>query len=91
MVYIYKVRMAAGGDKHSHITSVKWKNPDSGKSGESTQKTMVEWISKKNGSAYVCGGNAHIARVGVVNADPPYIRTYADGNWSDNLLALPRY
>ena len=52
---------------------------------------MVEWISKKNGSAYVCGDHAHIAKVGVVKADPPYIRTFADGVWNDNLLALPRY
>ena len=91
MVYIYKVRMASDGDSHRHIAAVKWKNPDSGKAGESTQEKMVEWISTKNGSAYVCGDSAHIARVGVVKGDPPYIRTYADGTWSDNLLALPRY
>lgn len=91
MVYIYMVKLASGGSKHSHITAVKWKNPDSGKSGESTRQTMVDWISKKNGSAYVCGDHAHIAKVGVVKGDPPYIRTYADGAWSDNLLALPRY
>lgn len=29
--------------------------------------------------------------VGVVNANPPYIRTYADKGWTDNLLYLPRY
>ncbi len=27
----------------------------------------------------------------VADADPPDIRTYADGVWTDNLLALPRY
>lgn len=91
MVYIYQVRMTSGGTNHRHIASVKWKNPDSGKSGESSRAKMVEWISKQNGSAYVCGGNAHIARVGVVKGDPPYIRSYADGKWSDNLLALPQY
>ena len=37
MIYIYMVRMA-GASKHSHITAVKWKNPDSGKSGESTHR-----------------------------------------------------
>jgi hypothetical protein len=92
MVYIYQVQMSSGGTAHQHIASVKWKNPDSGKSGESTRQNMVDFISNKGGSAYVCGGDAHIARVGVVKkAEPPYIRTYADGEWSDNLLALPRY
>lgn len=91
MVYIYEVHMTAGGTTHRHIAKVKWKNPDSGKSGESTQEAMVDWISKKKGSAYVCGDAAHIARVGIVKAESPYIRTYADGAWSDNLLALPRY
>jgi hypothetical protein len=92
MVYIYEVRMTPSGSSHRHISSVRWKNPDNGKSGESTRQTMVDWITKKNGSAYVCGGNGHMARVGVVKkADPPYIRSYADGEWSDNLLALPRY
>ncbi len=27
----------------------------------------------------------------VVNANPPYIQTYADGKQTDNLLYLPRY
>jgi hypothetical protein len=27
----------------------------------------------------------------VVNANPPYLRTHADGQWSNNLLALPRF
>jgi hypothetical protein len=33
----------------------------------------------------------HDVNVGVVNATPPYIKTYADEVWTDNLLALPRY
>ena len=32
-------------------------------------------------------------QVGVVHPQygPPYLRTHADGVWTDNLLALPRY
>lgn len=91
MVYIYAVHMGPGGSGHEHIASVKWKNPDNGKSGQSTREKMVEWISVQSGSAYVCGERAHLARVEVVDADPPYLRTYADGSWTDNLLALARY
>jgi hypothetical protein len=50
---------------------------------------MVEWINS-GGEAFVSSG-ARVLRVGVVNALPPYIRTYADQVWTDNLLALPRF
>lgn len=91
MVYIFAVHMASGGTSHEHIAAVKWKNPDNGNSGEATREVMVNYISNQNGAAYVCGSQAHIARVGVVKGTPSYLRTYADGVWSDNLLALPRY
>jgi hypothetical protein len=51
---------------------------------------MVEWIRAKNGDARVRDSKGDV-RVGVVDGTPPYIRTYADGRWTDNLLALPRY
>jgi hypothetical protein len=51
---------------------------------------MVEWIRDKGGKAFVVSGG-YRAAVGVVNANPPYIRTYADGVWTDNLFALPTY
>lgn len=91
MIYIFAVHMGTNGTKHEHIVAVKWKNPDNGTTGEAKQATMVDWIANKSGSAYVCGGNAHMARVGVVKANSPYIRTYADSEWSDNLLYVPRY
>ena len=50
---------------------------------------MVEWINDGN-RAIVSDGNRTVD-VGFVNASPPYIRTYADGVWTDNLLALLRY
>jgi hypothetical protein len=90
MVYIYAVRMSAGA-QHEHIALVRWRNPDNGKSGETSVAGMVDWLTNKGGAAYACGQGAHIARVGVVKAQPSYIRTYADGKWSDNLLALPRF
>jgi hypothetical protein len=91
MIYIYAVHMAGAGTHHEHIASVRWKNPDNGKAGELATAAMVSWITDQNGTAYVCGGNAHMARVGVVKTSTPYLRTYADGAWSDNLLAIPRY
>jgi hypothetical protein len=58
--------------------------------GENTRQTMVEWERNQGGRAYVSYGTRAV-EVGVVNDTPPYIGTYADGVWTDNLLALPRY
>jgi hypothetical protein len=79
-----------GGTRHEHIASVRWTNAESKQAGESTRETMVDWIQNKDGKAYVTDGRSTVS-VGVVDAQPKYIRTYADGVWTDNLLALPRY
>ena len=89
MVNITEVHMS-GGTGHEHIEAVKWFNPDNNAVNESTRETMVDWIKNKNGVATVKDGKDAVA-VGVVDAKTPYIRTHANGKWSDNLLALPRY
>jgi Protein of unknown function (DUF3892) len=89
MVYITERHMV-GGQKHEHIAEVRWRDPADGGTGASTRETMVDWIKNKGGKAYVSDGTRQVA-VGVVDASPPYIRTYADGVWTDNLLALPTY
>lgn len=50
---------------------------------------MVKWIEDHD-DARVADGSTYV-KVGVVSGNPKYIRTYADGRWSDNLLALPLY
>lgn len=51
---------------------------------------MVDWIETDQGRAVVTDGK-NTVNVGVVDTTPKYLRTYADGIWTDNLLALPRY
>lgn len=80
----------SGGSRHEHIASLRWENPSDGKQGQSSRSAVVDWIKNKGGQARVRSGR-EVAQVGVVDARPPYIRTYADGFWTDNLLALPRY
>ena len=91
MVYVTAVHMTSGGTGHEHIAKVRWRNPNSGETATSTRAAMVTWIRDKGGDARVRDEHGHEARIGVVEAQPPYIRTYADGEWNDNLLALPRY
>ena len=88
MVYVTAIHLEAG-EHHEHIASVRWRNPADGASGQSSRAQMVEWIDN-GGEARVSDGQREV-RVGVVRVSPPYIRTYADGVWTDNLLALPQY
>ena len=87
-VYVTKRHMD-GGSKHEHIAKVTWENRASGETGESTRGAMVEWI-EGGGDCRVANGTSYV-KVGVVDSSPKYIRTHADGKWTDNLLALPTY
>jgi Protein of unknown function (DUF3892) len=89
MIYITEVHMT-GGAGHQHIGAVRWRNPNGGKCGSMSRAEIVAWIHDKKGDARVREGKRNV-KVGVVKANPPYIRTYADKTWTDNLLALPRY
>ena len=90
MVYITAVHMTTGGSGHEHIANVKWLDPGTSNSGESTTATMVDWIDNKSGVAKVKSTVGDVM-VGTVAATPKYLRTHADGKWTNNLLSLPRY
>ena len=89
MIYITQIRLV-GGTRHEHIAGVRWRNPGNGKTGQSTRETIVTWIRDPKHDARVTDGVNEV-NVDVVNATPPYIRTQADGEWTDNLLALPQF
>ena len=92
MIEITAIRMSPGGTKHEHITELKWKNTTTSSEGSSTRQTIVDWLDKEGNQAIVTDGTTTVY-VGVVrpNTESAYVRTYADGVWKDNLLALPRY
>jgi hypothetical protein len=85
--YITYIRMSPpNSTDHQHISEVRWSQP--GQTGECSRAAMVEFINKGN-PVFVQG--TPDVQVGVVDSNPPYLRTYADGNWSNNLLSLPRF
>lgn len=91
MVEITAVHMAVSfGGGHEHISSVRWRNPDTGAIGESSRQEMVDWLRKAGARAYV-RDRWRVIEVGIVEWYTPYIRTFADGVWTDNLLSLPRF
>ncbi|MEU7868030.1 DUF3892 domain-containing protein [Dactylosporangium sp. NPDC049140] len=82
----------SGGSSHEHIVRLWWTNPSTGKTGENSRAEIVAWIEEENGKAYVEDASGNRADVGVVKpaSGAKYLRTHADGKWTDNLLALPR-
>jgi hypothetical protein len=76
---------------HEGITQFGWTNEETRAGGKSTRAEMVDFLENKKGSAYVKDGLGNVAHVGVVTSSrgTKYLRTYADGKWTDNLLALP--
>ncbi len=91
MIEIRAVHMV-GGTQHEHIANLKWKNTTTASEGESTRQGLVDWLNIQGNQAIVTTGGNSVS-VGVVNPTNgvPYVRTYADGIWTDNLLALPTY
>lgn len=90
MVQITSVRMV-GGVGHEHIGSLRWVNPDTHAIGESTREAIVDWLRKSQNNVAAVWDGTRWVRIGIVDAHPTHVRTYADGKWTDNLLALPRY
>jgi len=82
----------SGGTGHEHIAHLWWTNPGTSKSGDNTRAELVNWIENDGGKAYVEDGAGHRADVGVVAPayGAKYLRTHADGKWTNNLLSLPR-
>ncbi|TIT01689.1 MAG: DUF3892 domain-containing protein [Mesorhizobium sp.] len=57
--------------------------------GKWTRAQVIQWIEGKTITFYTSVGGKR-ANIGVViGQNGKYVRTYADGHWSDNLLALP--
>jgi hypothetical protein len=52
---------------------------------------MIAWLRASDSNVALVSDGRRWVRVHVVNAHPPYLQTYADGVWTDNLLALPRF
>lgn len=54
-----------------------------------TRQQAIDSIQRKD-NTFFTQVNGRRAEIGVVNGpNGPYLRTYADGEWNDNLLALP--
>lgn len=92
-VRITHIRLSSSYPKdHEHITDFKWVSYEDGTVDQSSKAAMVTWIDDKGGKAYVESSSTKVS-VGVVKPSngEAYLRTYANGTWTDNLLSLPTF
>ncbi|WNG18285.1 DUF3892 domain-containing protein [Cystobacter fuscus] len=90
MLYITHIRLATGANtSHEHISDVKWLDTTTRQSSQDTRAEMVRKIDR--GQDVRVKDHRGDVQVLVVRANPPYLRTYADGRPTDNLLSLPRF
>ena len=71
---------------HEHITHV------GGSGWKWTREQVIQSIELRTNTFFVVDAAGHRSEVGVVTPGsglPKYLRTYADGDWNNNLLALP--
>lgn len=75
---------------HEGITHFGWINEETRTVGKSTRAIMVDFLKNQGGKAYVKDAGGNVAYVGVITPTNtiPYLRSYADGKWTDNLLSL---
>jgi hypothetical protein len=74
---------------HEAITAIWWLDTANETSASFSKTAAVAWLNKGN-KAWVADSEGKV-EARVVKGDPPYVRTYADGRFTDNLLALPRF
>jgi len=91
-IRITHIRLSDSSRTHQAITDYKWVNPATGKTDSSSKATLVAWLDGKKGEVYV-GTGSQQTPVGVVHpaSGLPYLRTYADQTWTNNLLELPTF
>ena len=76
--------------EHEAAVSFRWR-VESGHSGESDRISMVEWLEQ--GGELVIGEGRDQTTVAVVKIPglAPFLQAHSNGQWTDRLLALPRF
>jgi hypothetical protein len=81
----------SGHTSHENIRAVQWRDAESRQQGVYTVGEVVKLI--RSGNLVYVSDDAfeRTALVRVVDAEPPYIRSWAHGKWENDLLTLPRF
>jgi hypothetical protein len=92
VIWITAVRFdRSGHEKHENICAFRWRAADSQHHGRYTVAELIDVI-RANTLVYVSDDAfERTALVRVVDAESPYVRSWAHGGWGNDLLALPRF
>jgi hypothetical protein len=89
----FTAREMNGGNGHEHVARLWWTDTSTGTDGLMDIDTVTRWLDKPENRAFVEDrvrpGNYVEAFVVKPIGNQWYIRTAADGRWTDNILALP--
>ena len=89
-IQITHIKFSGSIAQHQSITHYKWRSSTG--TGESTKATMVAWVDDKKNTAHVGQGPFQVNVAAVhPTTGAAYLRTYADEQWSNNLLSLPTF
>lgn len=91
-IEITHVRFGSTKKTEDEIVRFRWTNITTGTTGDNDKRTMVAWVEKEENSAFAGSGSDHVeVRVVRPRFGQPYLRTYADGQWTNNLVNLPAF
>ena len=92
MIWITAIQFdGSGHDSHENIRAVRWRDAESHQQGQYAVAEVVDLIRAET-LVYVSDeAFDRTTLVRVVDAQPPYIRAWAGGQWENDLLALPRF
>ena len=91
-MWITAVQFDGSGHRHhENISAIRWHDAESQYEGECTVAELVDLI--RAGTLVYVSDDAfeRTALVRVVDAKPPYVRSWAQGKWGNDLLTLPRF
>ena len=91
-IQITHVRFSGTAKTHQTIVRFRWTETVGGGTGDNDKPSMVDFVDSKQNTVIV-GSGASVVQVGAVHPDGahPYLRTYADNTWTNNLLSLPTF
>lgn len=91
-IEITHVRFGGARKTEDEVVRYRWVTISMGTTGDNDKPTMVVRVGREENSAYV-GSGADRVDVGIVRPTQgaPYLRTYADGDWTHNLANLPTF
>jgi hypothetical protein len=92
MIWLTAVQFGGSGhESHESIRAVRWRDAESLQQGQHTIAELVDLIRAQTLVYVSDDAFERTALVRVVDAKPPYVRSWAHGQWGNDLLALPRF